>query len=633
MRKIWDFHGGIHPPENKTQSLQRPLEDAPLPEQLILPLNMHIGAPARPIVEIGDMVLAGQMVAESAGGFSAAVHASTSGEVIAIEDRPIAHSSGLNAPCIVIAVDGQDNWIDANPVADFRQLEPADLVEQLAQSGLAGMGGAGFPTAVKLQPRNPIKTLIINGTECEPYITADHELMRSNAEDIVRGAELLAYILGDPENILIGIEDNKPDAVEVMTAAAANSRAEIVTFPTKYPSGGEKQLIEILTGQQVPSGGLPADLGIVVQNVGTAAAAWDAIARGKPLTSRITTLVGENLNAMGNYRVRIGTPVDFLLEKVGTKSSELSRVIMGGPMMGFGLPNLNVPVTKITNCLIVPTLSELPEPPPAQPCIRCGNCAEACPASLLPQQLLWFAQSENSAGLKAHNLFDCIECGACSYVCPSNIPLVQYYRASKGMIREAEREKIASDRARERFEARQVRLAREAEERKAKREARAAAAKAKAAEKAEAKPAESEPSTSSAPEIDRAGVERQLTTLRDRIGKMHAKADAAENDELRDKFLAQIKTTEAKIAKLEKQLEAAPAPSPTATETPAEPEVDTAALERQLTTLRDRIGKMQAKAEAAPSDELRDKFLAQVKNTEAKVAKLEEQLSADAGVN
>lgn len=554
MRKIWDFHGGIHPQENKEQSLQQPLQDAPVPPQLILPLNMHIGAPARPVVSVGDKVLAGQLVAESAGGFSAAVHASSSGEIIAIEDRPIAHPSGLRAPCIVIATDGADRWLEAQPLADYRQTKPADLVEQLAQSGLAGMGGAGFPTTVKLQPRNPISTLIINGTECEPYITADHELMRSSAEDIVRGAELLAYLLGEPDEILIGIEDNKPDAIEVMIAAAESSRAEIVTFPTKYPSGGEKQLIEILTGKQVPSGGLPADLGIVVQNVGTAAAAWDAVANGRPLTSRITTLVGENLNAMGNYRVRIGTPVSFLLSEVGTKTSELSRVVMGGPMMGFSLPDLDVPVTKITNCLIVPDLTELPEPPPAQPCIRCGNCAEACPASLLPQQLLWFAQSENSAGLKAHNLFDCIECGACSYVCPSNIPLVQYYRASKGMIREAEREKIASDRARERFEARQVRLAREAEERKAKREARAAAAKAKAAEKSADENSDAEPVKA---EVDSAGLERQLTTLRDRIGKLQAKADAAESDDLRNKFLAQVKTTEAKIGKLEEQLGAA----------------------------------------------------------------------------
>lgn len=337
-------------------------------------------------------------------------------------------------------------------------------------------------------------------------------------------------------------------------------------------------------------------------------------------------MVGENLKAMGNFRVQIGTPVRFLLDQIGTKSDELSRVIMGGPMMGFGLPDLDVPVTKITNCLIVPDLSELPEPPPAQPCIRCGNCAEACPASLLPQQLLWFAQSENTSGLKAHNLFDCIECGACSYVCPSNIPLVQYYRASKGMIREAEREKIASDRARERFEARQVRLAREAEERKAKREARAAAAKAKAAEKtAENAP---EAATEAKPEVDTAGLERQLATLRDRIGKVQTKADAADTEDLRNKFLAQVKTTEAKVAKLEKQLAGSTAEPE---KKPAKAEVDTEALERQLATLRDRIGKMEGKAESADSDEIREKFLAQIDTTKAKIAKIEAQLGADVG--
>ncbi len=553
MRQIWNFHGGIHPPENKTQSLGQPLAEGPLPAELVLPLNMHIGAPARPVVQVGDRVLAGQRIADSSGGFSAAVHASSSGEVIAIEDRPISHPSGLATTCIVIRTDGLDQWVDANPLANYRIEDPARLVELLRQAGLAGMGGAGFPTAVKLQPRKVVDTLIINGTECEPYITADHELMRSQPEEVVRGAELLAYILGEPEHILIGIEDNKPDAIEAMQRAARGSRAEIVVFPTKYPSGGEKQLIQILTGKEVPSGGLPADLGIVVQNVGTAAAAWDAIVRGRPLTSRITTLVGENLLHMGNVRVRIGTPVQSLLDWIGTQSGAIDRVIMGGPMMGFALPDLQVPVVKTTNCLIVPSTAELPEPPIPQPCIRCGNCAEACPASLLPQQLLWFAQSENFDKLKAHNLFDCIECGACSYVCPSNIPLVQYYRAAKGQIREAQKEKLTSDRARERFEARQQRLEREAEERKAKREARMAAAKAKA-EEAESSPAPSTTADETPPQIDTGGVERQLIALKDRLDKLQAKADAADNEDLRNKILAQMKSTEVKIAKLEQQL-------------------------------------------------------------------------------
>ncbi len=561
MRKIWDFHGGIHPPENKIQSLAKPLQNAPVPQELVLPLNMHVGAPARPVVAVGDHVLCGQLIADSNGGFSAGVHASSSGEVVAIEDRPIAHPSGLTAPCIVIQTDGKDEWIEIKGNQNYRDEDPVILVDQLRVAGLAGLGGAGFPTAVKLQPRNKIDTLIINGTECEPYITADHELMRTNPDVVVRGAELLAYILGEPESVLIGVEDNKPDAIDALQKAideTNDSRIELVVFPTKYPSGGEKQLIQILTSKEVPAGGLPSDLGIVVQNVGTAAAAWDAITRGIPLVSRITTMVGEALQYQGNLTVRIGTPVRSLLEFCGAEVDGLDRIVMGGPMMGFALPNADVPVTKITNCLIAPTTTELPPLPAPQPCIRCGACAEACPANLLPQQLLWYAQSENSEGLKDHNLFDCIECGACSYVCPSNIPLVQYYRASKGMIREAQREKIASDRARERFEARKERLEREAVERKAKREARMAAAQAKNSEGSQDDPVAAAIEKAAAKtegNEERAGLERQLTTLNDRLSKLQAKVAEADNEDIRNKFAAQLKTTEAKIAKLEAQLQ------------------------------------------------------------------------------
>ena len=571
--QIRDIPGGIHPPEKKQQSLKQPIADAPLPTQVVLPLNMHIGAPAEPIVNIGDRVLAGQMVAKPEGMVSAAIHASVSGTVTAIEDRPLPHSSGMSGPAIVIESDGKDEWVPLSTIPDYRSVEPEKLVELLRNAGLAGMGGAGFPTAVKLKPRNPVDTLILNGTECEPYITSDHALMRERAEDLVQGALLLAYILGEPENILIGIEDNKPDAVDLVRQAAQNTgdnRIQVLDFPTKYPSGGEKQLIQILTGKEVQSGQLPADIGIVLQNVGSAVAALEAVALGKPLVSRITTLVGQALEKQQNFNVRIGTPIRELLAFCGHNQEQSDRVVMGGPMMGFSVLDTRAPVTKITNCLLAPTRQELPAPPPAQACIRCGHCAEACPASLLPQQLFWYAQAHDEEKLKDHNLFDCIECGACAYVCPSNIPLVQYYRAAKGEIRAEAREKVKSDQARIRFEARKQRLAREAAEREAKRKARMEAAKAKqAASQAENAAGKNKAAAENDlvaqamarvrqakadPAEARAKLERQKQTFEARVESISGKIESAETDELKAKFAAQLKNTEKKLQEIIEKL-------------------------------------------------------------------------------
>lgn len=486
MRLVNDIHGGIHPPEEKALSKPGTVIDAGLPEVLILPLSQHIGAPAEPVVEVGETVLAGQLIAQANGAVSAGVHAPASGTVTAIGMHAVPHPSGLENLCIVIAPDGRGEWQALNGVADFRALEPSALVERIQMAGIAGLGGAGFPTATKLVARagSIIDTLIINGTECEPYITADDTLMQVSANAIVEGAEILAYIVG-AETILYGVEDNKPDALAAIEAAVAahghSERREVLTFPTKYPSGGEKQLIEILTGKQVPSGGLPADVGIVCQNPGTAVAVRDAIIDGKPLTERIVTLTGRALSQPANYRVRLGTPVSHLLHQAGFKPGEKQRLIHGGPMMGFALASDSVPIIKTTNCILAPTAKELPEPPPAQACIRCGLCAEACPASLLPQQLYWYARGKDQEQLEKHHLFDCIECGACSWVCPSHIPLVQYYRAAKATITEARQEKQRSERSKARFEARQERVEREAAEREAKRAARKAAAQQKAA--------------------------------------------------------------------------------------------------------------------------------------------------------
>jgi len=481
MRKIYNFHGGIHPPENKHQSVDRPIEDAGIPEQLIIPLSQHIGAPASTVVNVGEHVLKGQLIAEARGFVSVPLHAPTSGVIIAIEDRIIAHPSGFPAPCIVIATDGEDQWIEHCGVEDYESLDRSELVERIRNAGIAGMGGAGFPTAVKLsiKPDIKIKTLIINGTECEPYITADDTLMRERAPQIVKGAMILRHII-NPEETVIGVEDNKPEGIAALQLAAENTGIEVVQFPTKYPSGGEKQLIEILTGKQVPTGGLPSDIGVICQNVGTAVAIHDAVIAGEPLISRITTVTGEAVDSPRNFEALLGTPMEFLLKRTGYRSEKNNRLIVGGPMMGFSTPQADVPIVKTTNCILAPTEKELPTPPPAQACIRCGQCAEVCPATLLPQQMFWFSQGKEYEKLEDHKLFDCIECGACSWVCPSSIPLVQYYRSAKAEILQARRDNEKSEQSRVRFEAREARLAQQAAEREEKRAARKKAAEERA---------------------------------------------------------------------------------------------------------------------------------------------------------
>ena len=485
-RKTFQTPGGIHPPENKSQSNNTAIQKAALPAQLVLPLSQHIGTAATALVEVGDKVLKGQCIAQAKGSISAPVHAPSSGTVTAIEERVIPHPSGMSASCIVIETDGDERWCELSSYADFKALAPSKLVELIRRAGITGLGGAGFPTAAKLiasdaelSKQLPIDTLIINGTECEPYITADDVLMRERAAQIVSGIQILQHIIKPSAATLIGVENNKPEAIAALQAATKNTDIELVSFDGKYPSGGEKQIIQILTGREVPSGGLPADIGIICQNVGTVAAIHDAIVLGQPLISRITTVTGNACDTQQNLEVLIGTPVQDLLTQCGFNQSQCHRLVMGGPMMGFTLTDTSVPVIKATNCLLAATEQELPTPPPAQACIRCGMCAEACPASLLPQQLYWYARSKEHDKLENLNLFDCIECGACSYVCPSNIPLVQYYRASKAEIRQQKADHKKAEQSKARFEARQQRLEREEQEKAAKRAARQAAAKAK----------------------------------------------------------------------------------------------------------------------------------------------------------
>ena len=578
-RKIWDIPGGIHPPENKAQSLASPIATLPLPAQLVLPLSQHIGAAAKPLVQPGDQVLKGQLLAEAVGFVSAPVHAPTSGTIAAIEDRAIPHPSGRTAPCIVLAPDGREEWVPRQVTVDYRTLPPEALLELIRNAGIVGLGGAGFPSAVKLGARQAIHTLIINGTECEPYITADDILMQERAADILAGVEIMAHILGHPATVLIGVEDNKPLAIEALQAAAKaiDSSVEVVEFPTKYPSGGEKQLIQILTGQEVPSGGLPADLGIVCQNVGTAHAVYRAVAHGEPLISRITTVTGKACTRNGNYKVLLGTPISHLLAHSGFDAKRCTRLVMGGPMMGFTLADDSVPVVKTTNCIIAGSSAEFPAwTPPAQACIRCGLCAEACPASLLPQQLYWYAQAQNVERLEAHNLFDCIECGACAYVCPSNIPLVQYYRGAKSEIRKQEAERQKADHARQRFEFHQARLEKAEAEKAAKREARRLAAEQAQQKVAEAAGAGTAPTANNSaedlikaamakaaarqasPEQQRAKLERGLEAARNRLALAQTaltdgEAQGLDAEQL-DKLRARAEAARLKLAEAERKL-------------------------------------------------------------------------------
>lgn len=471
---LWDFHGGIHPPENKDQSSLTPVVDAGLPPQLIIPVRQHAGPAGDLLVRVGDQVKKGQPLTRHDKGRFVPVHASTSGTITAIGHHTVAHPSGLDDLCITLTPDGEDAWGERQGRSDYWNLERGELLERIQQAGIAGLGGAVFPTHSKLDGRGQLtEILIVNGLECEPYITTDDRLMQEYADEIMDGIRVLKHLL-KPRLTLIGVEDNKPAAIGELTRHATDEDVLVKTVPTKYPSGGAKQTIELLTGRQVPKGGRAVDMGIMVLNVATVFAIKRAIIDGEPLISRIVTLTGDAFKKPGNAWVLLGTPVRWLLQRFELQPEADQRVIMGGPMMGFTLPHAMVPVVKATNCLLSPTRAELPPPGPEQACIRCSACADACPANLLPQELYWYSRAKEYDKAEGLNLFDCIECGACAWVCPSEIPLVQYYKIAKDDIREARAEAEKAERAKQRFEAKQARFERE----KAAREARHAEAAA-----------------------------------------------------------------------------------------------------------------------------------------------------------
>ena len=458
------FGGGIKCATHKAQSLELPIERALAPPVLTLPLRQHVGAEAEPVVTVGERVLKGQLIAKHIGRISASIHASSSGTVVEIGDRPIPSPSGAKAACIVIETDGEDEWIPHAGIGDDPyELSPAQIHKKMLEAGIVGLGGAGFPSAAKMLPgiHHGVRLVILNAAECEPYITCDEALMREYARDVIAGLELLRRAVGAIECV-IGIEDDMPEAIAALAEAIeeiGETSIDVVPLPAIYPTGGENQIIKSLTGLEVPARGLPLDLGIVCYNVGTAVAVYRAMAWGMPLISRIVTITGKAVQQARNLEVMIGSPIDWLIEQCGGYTEDPERLISGGPMMGFTLHSAELPVTKTTNCIIAAGAGEFPASRQATECIRCGDCVTVCPANLLPQQLYWYTRDKNYDGAQEYDIFACIECGCCAYVCPSHIPLVDYYRSAKTEIWSLARDRRHADVALKRYESREARLA------------------------------------------------------------------------------------------------------------------------------------------------------------------------------
>lgn len=466
--KLWQFPGGIHPLENKKQSSQKPIRTLNLPKYFYVPVVQHSGWAGDLIVKEGDYVFKGQALTQGDHYRQLPVHAPTSGRVVAIAPHVASHASGLPEMTVVIETDGKDEWIERKPIDDFLQMTSGEIIEKVYRYGIAGLGGAVFPTASKLSLADKrCKLLIINGAECEPYITCDDRLMQERANELVEGIRILRYVLR-PEEVVIAIEDNKPNAIKAVKKALKGANDMFVReIPTKYPSGASDQLVQVLTGLEIPQGKRTIEMGIVMHNIGTVYAVKRAIIDDEPLIERVVTLTGDKIRNKGNVWARLGTPIIHLLEQVDYQADARFPVFLGGPMTGFILPSLQSPITKTANCIIAPDHFEYAPPEPERSCIRCSSCSDACPVGLLPQQLYWFARSEDHEKSNEYHLEACIECGICAYVCPSYIPLIQYFRQEKAKIAEIEEKAKKSEEAKERFEAREARLQKEKEARTA----------------------------------------------------------------------------------------------------------------------------------------------------------------------
>lgn len=563
--KLWRFHGGVHPPERKSMANSTAIRTLPLPEALYIPLRQHIGVPGNVCVHAGQKVLRGQALTEPGVYGGLPIHAPTSGLIGEVIEHPSNHPSQLPEPVLTLLPDGDHTSAELKPIADPFALSGLELIQHLHDNGVAGLGGAGFPTAQKLSQARAINLIIINGVECEPYIVSDDRLMREHAKEIVRGVQLLQYILSEGEHTphaVIAIEDNKPDAIAAMEKAIAASpaRMQLQVIPTLYPSGGEKQLIEILTGKQVPARGYPADIGILMQNVGTAFAVAEAIDKGEPFTQRVVTLTGASFQQPGTAWVLLGTPIQHLLTCADLQPDKQQRIIVGGPMMGYTVADPRTPIIKTSNCILAPTNKELPAAKNESPCIRCGACEQVCPVKLLPQQLLWMAKAQDHEGLNQHHLSDCIECGACAYVCPSEIPLVHYYRKAKADIREEQIEQQKSDIARQRFEARQERLEREKQER-LERHKKAAEARAKALAEREKQASQQQAETGDTrTTTDSDPIKAAVARAKAKRAQQQAQDSSSSDDPQKAKVAAAVARAKAKRAQQQAQAATSEAP-------------------------------------------------------------------------
>jgi electron transport complex protein RnfC len=429
------FVGGIHPPEKKELSEEKKITPLKPPARAVILLRQHLGAPATAAVAVGDEVKIGTVIGTPGGFVSAPVHASVSGKVIAVGEFPTA--MGRPAEAVVIENDGKEEWVPLKEAPDQLSLSPEEIKEKIKAAGIVGMGGAAFPTFVKLSPpkEKPIDVVIINGAECEPYLTADHRLMVEKPSEIVTGLLLIMKSLGVKRGI-IGIEDNKPDAIEaIRKAASGHPEVEVCVPHVKYPQGAEKMLIKSATGREVPPRALPMDVGVVVQNIGTTYAIYEAVRFGKPLIERVTTVTGEGIKEPNNYLVRIGTLISDLIAASGGFTDGAGKVVAGGPMMGFAISSLDVPVTKGTSGVLVLPEKGIFHADDYKPCIRCSRCVDVCPMQLQPGVISVYIEKGHYEDAKANNLFDCFECGSCAFVCPSKRPIVQLVRLGKSMVK------------------------------------------------------------------------------------------------------------------------------------------------------------------------------------------------------
>ncbi len=470
------FKGGVHIPN--PYPVEKPeIRQVPPPEQAVILLQQRVGGEAKPCVKVGDRVLTGQVIARTTSKYPTQVHASISGVVSAIEKRPVPHPSGIDAMCMVIDSDGKDEWIEMEKCGeDFLSCSPNKVIRLIREAGIVGMGGAGFPTHAKIDNAQGVHTLIVNATECEPGIMCDDSLMQAYPREVIRGIEVLMYACGASEAI-VAIEDDKPEAYKSLLMYNNNDRIRIEQIPTKYTSGAEKLLIKSLLGIEVPSGDYAAAHGVLCQNVGTVKAIYDAVIDNKPLISRVVTVTGSAVAEPRNYEARLGTSFAEVVAQ-SKPNGKTYDIRMGGMMMGVDVPNAQYSICKITNCIFVNDPVSKPE---VKSCIRCSACTEVCPMDLLPQQLYWYAKSENIEKALDYNLNACIECGCCAYVCPSNIPLTEYFIFAKALNRKLEREAKGADTARARFEFKEYRLERNKRERAEMMEAKKKALKEKMA--------------------------------------------------------------------------------------------------------------------------------------------------------